>query len=119
MLLYVFSVAFHYVAMAQDAARAVEMEVCKRACWRGMRNCERYARRSIRFLFNSLNSISALTSIDGARAREMCLLLADFLRLTLEWAKNPLFPFPTSWIAGKIPAIEKVRFGDRCVWRKN
>jgi len=26
-LLYVFSVAFHYVAMAQDAARAVEMEV--------------------------------------------------------------------------------------------
>src|SRR6266478_6187727 len=35
------------------------------------------------FLFNSLNSISALTSIDPVRARDMCVLLGDFLRLTL------------------------------------
>ena len=35
------------------------------------------------FLFNSLNSISALTSSDPAKAREMCILLADFLRMTL------------------------------------
>ena len=33
------------------------------------------------FLFNSLNSISALTAIDPARAREMCIQLADFLRV--------------------------------------
>ena len=35
------------------------------------------------FLFNSLNSISALTSIDPARARDMCVLLGDFLRSIL------------------------------------
>ena len=36
------------------------------------------------FLFNSLNSVSALTSITPARAREMCLLLADFFRRNLD-----------------------------------
>jgi two-component system, LytTR family, sensor kinase len=35
------------------------------------------------FLFNSLNSISALTTKDPPRAREMVLQLSDFLRLTL------------------------------------
>ena len=31
------------------------------------------------FLFNSLNSISALATVDGVRAREMCIKLSDFL----------------------------------------
>ena len=35
------------------------------------------------FLFNCLHSISALTTLDSGRAREMCILLADFLRATL------------------------------------
>ncbi|MGA7723487.1 MAG: histidine kinase [Ignavibacteriaceae bacterium] len=35
------------------------------------------------FIFNSLNSMSALTSIDAERARSMILKLADFLRYTL------------------------------------
>lgn len=35
------------------------------------------------FIFNSLNSMSALTSIDPEKAREMILKLADFLRYTL------------------------------------
>src|SRR5579885_1847017 len=53
------------------------------------------------FLFNSLNSISALTSIDPARAREMCLLLADFLRMTMR-------------LGDKVQiTIEKVRFASR------
>ena len=38
------------------------------------------------FLFNSLHSISALATLDGARAREMCIRLADFLRSSLGWA---------------------------------
>jgi len=45
------------------------------------------------FLFNSLNSISALTSIDPARARDMCVLLGDFLRTTLRVGEHPLIPF--------------------------
>ena len=35
------------------------------------------------FLFNSLHSISALTTADPPSARRMCLLLGDFLRQTL------------------------------------
>ena len=35
------------------------------------------------FIFNSLNSMSALTAIDAERARSMILKLADFLRYTL------------------------------------
>ena len=44
------------------------------------------------FLYNSLNSISALTSIDPARAREMCVSLADFLRLTLGMGEKAVIP---------------------------
>jgi len=66
------------------------------------------------FLFNSLNSISALTSIDGARAREMCLLLADFLRLTLGMGEKTAIPFSEELdLLEKFMAIEKVRFGAR------
>jgi LytS/YehU family sensor histidine kinase len=66
------------------------------------------------FLFNSLNSISALTSIDGARAREMCLLLADFLRLTLGMGEKTVIPFSEELdLLDKFMAIEKVRFGAR------
>ncbi len=45
------------------------------------------------FIFNSLNSMSALTTIDPDRAREMILKLAEFLRYTLannEQQKNKL-----------------------------
>ena len=114
-LLYVFSVAFHYVALAQDAARAVEMEVMQTSVL--ARDAELRALRAQinpHFLFNSLNSISALTSIDGARAREMCLLLADFLRLTLGMGEKSVIPFSDElYLLEKFLAIEKVRFGDR------
>lgn len=36
------------------------------------------------FLFNSLNSVSALTTSHPERAREMCLLLAEFFRRNLD-----------------------------------
>jgi sensor histidine kinase YesM len=45
------------------------------------------------FIFNSLNSISALTEIDPARAKQMIIKLADFLRFILktnELEKNKL-----------------------------
>jgi LytS/YehU family sensor histidine kinase len=40
------------------------------------------------FLFNSLNSISALTSIDSAGARNMAISLADFFRKTLALSEH-------------------------------
>jgi two-component system sensor histidine kinase AlgZ len=114
-LLYVFSISFHYVAMAQDAARAVELQAMQTSVL--AREAELRALRAQinpHFLFNSLNSISALTSIDGARAREMCLLLADFLRLTLGMGEKTVIPFSEELeLLEKFMAIEKVRFGER------
>jgi LytS/YehU family sensor histidine kinase len=71
------------------------------------------------FLFNSLNSISALTSIDPSRAREMCILLGDFLRLTLGLGeKTSIRFFEEIDLLEKYLAIEKVRFGARLNMRQ-
>jgi LytS/YehU family sensor histidine kinase len=66
------------------------------------------------FLFNSLNSISALTTIDAARARTMTLGLADFFRHSLSLqagTRSPLHAEVT--LAMRFLAIEQVRFGSR------
>ena len=66
------------------------------------------------FLYNSLNSISALTSIDPVRARDMCVSLADFLRLTLGMGEKAVIPLREEvGLLEKYCAIEKVRFGER------
>jgi len=120
-LLYVFAMEFHYVAMAQDAARAVELQAMETSVM--ARDAELRALRAQinpHFLFNSLNSISALTSIDASRAREMCLLLADFLRLTLGMGEKSVIPFSEELdLLEKFMAIEKVRFGERLRMEEN
>lgn len=66
------------------------------------------------FLFNSLNSISALTSVDPARARAMTLQLSDFFRhsLGLE-AHRKVTLADEAVLLNYFLAIEKVRFGQR------
>lgn len=66
------------------------------------------------FLFNSLNSISALTSIDPAGARAMTLQLADFFRrsLGLEVHRKVTLEAEVT-LALHFLAIEQVRFGAR------
>jgi hypothetical protein len=66
------------------------------------------------FLFNSLNSISALTSINPAGARAMTLQLADFFRhsLGLEAHRKVTLEAEVAQ-ALHFLAIEQVRFGDR------
>src|SRR5262249_22299661 len=60
------------------------------------------------------NSISALTSIDPARARDMCVLLGDFLRTTLRVGEHPVIPFSEELsLLERFLSIEKVRFGAR------
>ena len=67
------------------------------------------------FLYNSLNSISALTGSDAAGARRMCLLLGEFLRKTLDVSARQRIPLGRG--AGARPNgilnIEQVRFGAR------
>lgn len=66
------------------------------------------------FLFNSLNSISALTSINPTGAREMTLQLAEFFRHTLglEAHRKVTLAAETKLVLHFL-AIEKVRFGAR------
>jgi len=66
------------------------------------------------FIFNSLNSIAALTSIDPDKAREMTIKLADFLRYTLSnnnRKMNTLHEEVNN--VRRYLAIEKVRFGEK------
>jgi two-component system sensor histidine kinase AlgZ len=66
------------------------------------------------FLFNSLNSISALTSLDPAGARAMTLQLADFFRQTLNLrADRPVTLDAELGLVRRFVAIEQLRFGTR------
>src|SRR5437879_1691988 len=114
-LLYLLSVAFHYVLIAMENSRHAEAQALETSVL--ARDAELKALKAQvnpHFLFNSLNSISALTSIDPARARDMCVLLGDFLRLTLGLGEKNLVRFSDELeLLEKYMAIEKVRFGDR------
>ena len=66
------------------------------------------------FLFNSLNSISALTSSNPAGARAMTLQLADFFRHSLGLEAHRKVTLETEMtMALDFLAIEQVRFGER------
>jgi len=64
------------------------------------------------FLFNSLNSISALTGFDPSAAREMTVDLAQFFRRTLALAERERIPLGEEVVLSEhFLAIEKRRFG--------
>ncbi len=108
LLLYLMSVALHYALMAVEASREAALQT---------RDAELRALKSQinpHFLFNCLNSISALTGSDPARARDMCVLLSDFLRKTLGLGERESI----SWreeleLARTYLEVEQVRFGAR------
>src|SRR4029077_7208280 len=80
-LLYLLSVASQYVILSLEASREAEARVMEMNILARQAELKALkAQINPHFLFNSLNSISALTSIDPARARDMCVLLGDFLR---------------------------------------
>src|SRR6267378_3295101 len=114
-LLYLLSVALHYVLIAMEASREAEARMMETSIM--ARDAELKALKAQinpHFLFNSLNSISALTSIDPSRARDMCVLLGDFLRLTLGLGEKASVRFSEElYLVQKYMAIEKVRFGER------
>ncbi|MCE3295681.1 MAG: hypothetical protein K0R65_1395 [Crocinitomicaceae bacterium] len=66
------------------------------------------------FLFNSLNSISALIGSQPAEARRMILLLSDFLRLSIRERDKEFESLQQAQeFLGLYLEIEKVRFGHR------
>jgi LytS/YehU family sensor histidine kinase len=114
-LLYLLAIAISYVAAAFERSREAErrgfqLQVqAREAELRALR-----AQIDPHFLFNSLQSISALTTADPAAARRMCLLLADFLRDTLALGARTRIPLASEIaLARRFLGIEQVRFGDR------
>ena len=66
------------------------------------------------FLFNTLNSVSALIDIDPAKARTMVLQLSDFLRGSINKEDKQMVPFKDDLTHIQLYLeIEKVRFGNR------
>lgn len=66
------------------------------------------------FLFNSLNSISALTSIDAAGARTMTVALASFFRQSLSMEAHQHIALEQELVLIRhFLSIEQVRFGER------
>lgn len=114
-LLYLLSVAFHYVLIAMEESRSAEARAAEaRVLARDAELKALKAQINPHFLFNSLNSISALTSVDPAKAREMCILLSEFLRMTLGLGEKSAISLSEELaLLDRFLAIEKVRFGAR------
>jgi two-component system, LytTR family, sensor histidine kinase AlgZ len=119
-LLYLLSATCYYVFIAVTAsheaeARAMVAQVLARdAELKALK-----AQVNPHFLFNSLNSISALTSSDPVKAREMCILLGDFLRRTLGLGAKTAIPLEEELsLIHSFVAVEKIRFGARLEMRE-
>ncbi len=88
-------------ALAQVKARDAELQVLR-------------TQINPHFLFNSLNSISALTSIDPAAARSMTLALSQFFRLTLSLSERERITLAEEIeLCEQFLAVEKTRFGKK------
>lgn len=114
-LLYLLSIAVSYlleiVEERRDSERrALQVEVSAReAELRALR-----AQIDPHFLFNSLQSISALTTTDPPAARRMCLMLAEFLRDSLALGRETQIPLSRELkLVERFLAVERVRFGSR------
>src|SRR5258708_35218975 len=109
------AVSFHYVLVGVEAPRRAEQHSMELSIL--AREAELRALRSQvhpHFLFNSLNSISALVSVDPLRAREMCVLLAEFFRKTLALGENSGVTLEEELaVARTYLAIEGLRLGAR------
>jgi hypothetical protein len=66
------------------------------------------------FLFNSLNTVSALIGYDTGKARQACLMLAEYLRGTLKAQERPLVTLRQEWaLCERYLAVEALRLGER------
>ncbi len=120
-LLYLLAVALHYVLFSFQNTREAETRMqearvhAREAELRALK-----AQINPHFLFNSLNSISALSTVDGERAREMCLRLSEFLRSTLNLAEEEIIPVGQEIVLARTYLeVEQVRFGDRLQVRQS
>lgn len=112
---YLFSIMAHDVLIAFENLRAAERREATAELL--ARDAELQVLRSQinpHFLFNSLNSISALTTIDAAGARSMTIELANFYRQTLALSEKKRITLQEEIkLCQNFLAIEKIRFGKK------
>jgi hypothetical protein len=114
-LLYLLAAAACYVYLAREAghraeSRALQAQIAAReAELKALR-----AQMDPHFLFNALNSVSALCTTDPRGARHMCEQLAAFLRGNLELTGAERIALGREVeLAHAFLQIERVRFGER------
>jgi two-component system, LytTR family, sensor histidine kinase AlgZ len=114
-LVFLLVAAMHYVLIAYEQSNKTERQtfelklLAQDAELRALR-----AQIEPHFLFNSLNSISALTTSDPTKARTMVILLAEFFRNSLDLGtKNRISLTEELSLIDKFLTIEQVRFGSR------
>ena len=107
-LVYLLAIALYYALFAVQSSREAEI-LARESELKALK-----AQINPHFLFNSLHSISALTAVDAARARDMCIRLSDFLRNSLRLGERITIPFREELaLARNYLDVEQVRFGDR------
>jgi sensor histidine kinase YesM len=114
-MLFLLVLSVHYVVLAFEAFRTAERQQLELQVL--TRDAELRALRAQvdpHFLYNCLNSISALTGSDAPAARRMCLLLAEFLRTTLRVSTQQSITMAEELsLVDQFLSIEQVRFGAR------
>lgn len=114
-LLFVVATALQYLLIAvqtaqEQATQALELKL---AATKAELEAVR-AQIDPHFLFNSLNSVSALVTSNAQDARNMCLQLANYFRDTLKHGATSLIPLHQELsLARQYLDIERVRFGER------
>jgi hypothetical protein len=115
MLVFLFAAVVHYLVIAFETSRQAERTRLELAVL--ARDAELRALRTQidpHFLFNSLNSISALVSADPARARQMCVLLSELLRNSLRLGTQASISLAEELsLVEQYLAVERLRFGAR------
>jgi two-component system sensor histidine kinase AlgZ len=107
-MLYLLSIAVHYMGLAVQSSQHAEV-LAREAELKALK-----AQINPHFLFNSLHSISALTTVDPAKARDMCIRLSDFLRISLRMGEGSSISFGEELALARIYLdVEQLRFGKR------
>ncbi|NOS91149.1 MAG: histidine kinase [Cyclobacteriaceae bacterium] len=86
---------------SESIARSMELELLK-------------SQLNPHFLFNALNSIKALVSIDQEKCKDAIVKLSELLRFTLQSGNQTLIPLSDEMEeVKKYLSLEKIRFGER------
>jgi two-component system sensor histidine kinase AlgZ len=119
-LIFLLAIVGHYLLSMIESSREAERRVLEMKVL--AREAELRALRAQidpHFLFNSLNSISALTAINPAASRTMCQSLAEFLRKSLDLGVRDCIRLDEEFaLASSYLAVEQVRLGARLKVRK-